>query len=72
MDDVVTVQVKDSQTNVYKDLPNEVLNEHLAVLFLNMVAKVSMLAVLHHNIDLSVDYKGIQISNDEVTIQLGK
>lgn len=50
MDNVLGVQVVEAHTHVNECLPDEVFNEGLAGLLLDVVAEVTVVAKLHHDV----------------------
>jgi len=67
------MQIVNAKRNVNKHLPHEVFNEGLAMLLLDVSAEVSMLTVLHDDVDLRVFNKTVVVAYNEVTVyQTGK
>jgi len=62
------VKVVDSETNVYKNFPHEVLDE-MCLLLLNVAAEVMVLAVLHHDVDEGVLDEAVEVTNNKVRVE---
>ena len=70
MDDIMAVQIVYPKTYVNENFPDEVLNKKLSILLFDIAAQVTMLAILHHDVDLSIYNECVQISHNEVTVKL--
>ena len=72
MDDIARVKVLQSQRNLYEKFPNEVFCKKLAVLPLYQTAQITVLAKLHHDVDLLVDDPRVIVPNDVGTVKISK
>jgi len=72
MDDIMAVQILYPKTYVNENFPDEVLYKKLPILLFDIAAQVAMLAILHHDVDLSVYDKCVKISHNKVTVKLGE
>lgn len=68
MNHIPAVQVVNPQTNMYKDLPNEIVDESFAILFLYMGTEVRVLAVLHHDVDFGVFDEWVEVTDYEMWV----
>ena len=71
MDHVSRMQIVHSKANMDEDLPKEVVSEWFAILFLDSVAEIAVLTVLHHDANsIRRRDKAVKVSNHEVWIDL--
>ena len=70
VDDIMAVQILYAKTYVNENFPNEILYEKLSILLFYIAAQVTMLTILHHDVDLRINDESVKISNNEVTIKL--
>lgn len=61
MQDIFGMQVLDTKTNLYENLPNEILSEKFVVLLFYVSIEIPVVAKFHNNVDLSVLYEGIKV-----------
>ena len=66
MDDVLGMQILETQSNVNEYLPNDVVHKRLAFLLLliDVVVEIAQLAVFYNYIYLLVVDETIEVSND--------
>lgn len=55
-----------------KDFPDEILDEAFSVLLLDVGAQVAVLAIFHHDVNLGVHYKAVEIAHNKMTVQIGE
>lgn len=70
MDDIMAVQILYPKTYVNKNFPDEVLYKKLSILLFDVAAQIAMLAILHHDVDLSIYNECVKVSHNEVTVKL--
>jgi len=59
-----------SKTNVDKHFPDKVFYEALSILLLYVRTQITVLAVLHNDVNFRVYNERVKISNYKVTIQV--
>lgn len=68
MDDIPLVQVVNTKAYVNEHFPDEVISHRPSVLLLDQAVEVVVLAVLHHDVDLRVHNKRVEVAHNEVTV----
>ena len=66
----MAVQILYPKTYVNENFPDEVLYKKLSILLFDIAAQVTMLAILHHDVDLCINDESVKISNNEMTVKL--
>jgi hypothetical protein len=56
------VQIISSEADVYEYLPDKVFNQTFTVLLFNVAAQIMVLTVLHHDVDLIIENKRVDVA----------
>ena len=70
MNHIAGMEVVHAKADVDEDLPEEVVRERLALLLLDRVREVTILAVLHHDANGLFSNERVEIADYEMTVDL--